>query len=161
MKNNRCILGEILKRITRPNWEMNSCSKPSAVEQFPVTPLTYAWCSLSCFAMLYCSTDQTYNCLSSKQWFSVLSSRRVQDGHQGEYPITRERSQFSKIHESDCKPSTHLSCSYLSWHVEVSAVPCSTSDRMNERQYDYRNPPAHAPRVNKRFKASVNVNGCV
>ena len=39
--------------------------------------------------------------------------RRVQEGHHGEPAITRERKHFSKIHESDCKPSTCLACSYL------------------------------------------------
>ena len=79
--------------------------------------------------------------------------RRVQEGHHGEPAITRERKHFSKalyrkhfskIHESDCKPSTCLACSYLNWREEVSAALCSAvnrmNERMNERQNDYRNP---------------------
>ena len=53
--------------------------------------------------------------------------------------ITRERKHFSKIHESDCKPSTCLACSCLNWREEVSAALCSAVNRMNERQNDYRN----------------------
>ena len=63
--------------------------------------------------------------------------RRVQEGHHGEPAITRERKHFSKIHESDCKPSTCLACSYLNWREEVSAALCSAVNRMNER---HRNP---------------------
>ena len=59
--------------------------------------------------------------------------RRVQEGHHGEPAITRERKHFSKIHESDCKPSTFLAYSYLNWREEVSAALCSAVDRQNER----------------------------
>ena len=54
--------------------------------------------------------------------------------HHGEPAITRERKHFSKIHESDCKPSTCLACSYLNsnWREEVSAALCSAVDRQNE-----------------------------
>ena len=58
--------------------------------------------------------------------------RRVQEGHHGEPAITRERKHFSKIHESDCKPSTCLACSYLNWREEVSAALCSAVNRTNE-----------------------------
>ena len=59
--------------------------------------------------------------------------RRVQEGYHGEPAITLERKHFSKIHESDCKPSTCLACSYLNWREEVSAALCSAVNRMNER----------------------------
>ena len=72
----------------------------------------------------------------------VFVLRRVQEGHHGEPAITRERKHFSKIHPSDFKPLTCLACSHLNWSKEVSAALCSAVDRMNERQNDYRNPPA-------------------
>ena len=59
--------------------------------------------------------------------------RRVQEGYNGEPAITQERKHFSKIHPSDCKPSTRLACSYLNWSEEVSAALCSAVDRTNER----------------------------
>ena len=71
--------------------------------------------------------------------------RRVQDGHHGEPAITRERKHFSKIHESDCKPSTCLACSYLNWREEVSAALCSAVNRTNERTNDK---TTTVPRVN-------------
>ena len=48
--------------------------------------------------------------------------------------ITQEQKRFSKIHESDCKPSTCLSCSFLNWHEKLSLliVACVT-ERMNEQ----------------------------
>ena len=70
----------------------------------------------------------------------VFVFRIVQEGHHGEPAITRERKHFSKIHESDCKPSTYLACSHLNWREEVSAALCSAVNRMNERQNDYHNP---------------------
>ena len=51
----------------------------------------------------------------------VFVFRRVQEGYHGEPAITREQKHFSKIHESDCKPSTCLACSYLNWR-EVCAA---------------------------------------
>ena len=63
--------------------------------------------------------------------------RRVQEGYNGEPAITRERKHFSKIHPSDCKPSTRLACSYLNWSEEVSAALCSAVDRTNERMNEH------------------------
>ena len=70
--------------------------------------------------------------VSRQSTIGVFIFRRVQEGHHSKPVITRERRHFSKIHESDCKPSTCLSCSYLSWHIEVSTVPCSTREWTNE-----------------------------
>ena len=44
---------------------------------------------------------------------------------------------FSKTHESDCKPSTCLACSYLNWREEVSAALCSAVDRQTIDLQDY------------------------
>ena len=59
--------------------------------------------------------------------------RKVKDGRQGEPAITRERKQFSKIHESHCKPLSWLSFSLPYQRVKVIADLCSSMDRMNER----------------------------
>ena len=71
--------------------------------------------------------------------------RRVQEGYHGEPAITRERKHFSKIHPSDCKPSTRLACSYLNWSEEVSAALCSAVDRTNDKTTTV----TLRPRVNK------------
>ena len=62
--------------------------------------------------------------------------RRIQESYHGEPAITRERKHFSKIHPSDCKPSTRLACSYLNWSEEVSAALCSAVDRTNEQMFE-------------------------
>ena len=79
---------------------------------------------------------------------SVFVFRRVQEGHHGEPAITRERKHLSKIHESHCKPSTCLACSYLNWREEVNAALCSAVDRQNERTNDKTTTVTLRPRVN-------------
>ena len=80
---------------------------------------------LSALPKLSCGTDRTYKCLG--RCFCLQKSPK--EGYHGEPAITREQKHFSKTHESDCKPSTCLACSYLNW-CEVSAVLCSAVNRM-------------------------------
>ena len=97
---------------------------------------------------LSCRTDQTYKCLGS-QTMGGFVFRRVQEGYHSEPAITRERKHFSKIHPSDCKPSTRLACSYLNWSEEVSAALCSAVDRTSKRMNDKTTTVTLRPRVNK------------
>ena len=82
--------------------------------------------------------------------------RRVQEGYHGEPAITRERKHFSKIHPSDCKPSTRLACSYLNWSEEVSAALCSAVDRTKERTNDKTTTVTLQPRLNN---SSISTTG--
>ena len=73
-----------------------------------------------CTPKLSCSTDQTCKCLGSQLWVFLSS----QEGYHGEPAITQEQKHFSKIHESDCKPSTCLSCLYLVWLDATHEATC-------------------------------------
>ena len=99
---------------------------------------------LSC-SKVWIEPISVWACQSDRCFCLQKSPRRP---HHGEPAITRERKHFSKIHPSDCKPSTRLACSYLNWSEEVSAALCSAVDRTSERMNDKTTTVTLRPRVN-------------